>query len=124
MDKLKFGVLVSGLAGVIGCFVPLAPGMGTLWGLHRIDMMQTLLMIGTYAVPFLIAAAATARPPFLRVHALVSIVSFAAALWRLRHDLSGFLQHGGVGAKLMAIAPLAGILFAVAAMVWAPKSPR
>src|SRR5512139_3639464 len=102
MDQLKFGVLLSGLAGVIGCFVPIAPGMGTLWDLHRVDMLQTLLMIGTYAVPFLIAAAATARPPFLRIHGLICIVAFATALFRLRHDLAAFLQHGGVGAKLMA----------------------
>jgi hypothetical protein len=118
MDSLKFGVLLSGVAGLVGCFLPFAPAGQSLWDLHVEQMFVTLLVLGGFALAILVAVIAIARPPILRWQALLAMVGFVVTLGEIRGAL-GQLFKGEIGGKLAASAPIAGILFSILAIAFA-----
>lgn len=124
MDKLKYGVLVSALAGLVGCFLPIMSGLGTFWDLRKVDHVQTLLVMAGYVLPLVVAVLSIVRPPILRIHAILATFGFVWTVTKLRDNIGELVKSGDAGGRLMTIAPIVGFLFAVAAIVWAPKSPR
>ena len=119
MDQLKYGVLLSGLAGLVGCFLPLGAGGPSFWDMHTVDMAETVIVMGAFAAGTLMAILAVLKPPILRYQGLVALVGFAVVLLKLRGLVVDMIKEGGLGAKLIAIAPMAGALFAILTMVFA-----
>jgi hypothetical protein len=124
MDKLKYGVLVSALAGLVGCFLPIMSDLGTFWDLRKVDQVQTLLVMAGYVLPLVVAVLSIVRPPILRIHAILATFGFIWTVTKLRDNIAELVKAGAIGGRLMTIAPMVGLLFAIGALVWAPKSPR
>ena len=118
MDSLKYGVLLSGLAGLVGCFLPFAPAGATLWSLHDKQMVPTVLVLVGFALATLVAVMAIVRAPILRWQALVAMVGFVVTIGELRGTLVDLFK-GEIGGKLASIAPIAGILFSILAVAFA-----
>jgi hypothetical protein len=116
MDNLKYGVVISGLAGLIGCFLPLGDLGVSFWSLRGGSPGDSYAIMLGYLVGFIVPAIAVAKPPMLRWQALVAITAFAFVLIKMRELLETFLVDGGVGAKLMVVAPILGILFSIGSL--------
>ena len=113
MDNLKYGVVISGLAGLIGCFLPLGALGLSFWSLRSGSPGDSYAIMVGYLVGFIVPAIAVAKPPMLRWQALVTTTAFAFVLIKMRELLGTFLVDGNVGAKLMVVAPILGMLFAI-----------
>lgn len=114
MNNIKFGVLASGLIGLIACFLPLASGEGismSWWDLHNVDMVQTMLVMAGFGLGLAMGAMAAAKPPMLRWQAIVALLGFAYVVFKFRGGFLDLITHGAIGAKLMGIAAIAGIVF-------------
>ena len=120
MDGLKYGVLLAAIAGIVGCFLPLGYN-DVFWNV--VDRPDTLMVIGGYAVGAVMVVLAMINPPILRAQALVAAGGFGFVLLRLRDRIGEWITDGAIGAKLMVIAPMVGILFAVLAM-WKAEAAR
>ena len=113
MDNLKYGVLVSGLVGIVACFLPYAPGI-TFWSGSETDMTARLLVLGPFAVGLLMAVIAVVKRPMLRLQSIIAAMAFGFVVFRLRDGFVDLIKNGGIGAKLMAISAVTGILFSIA----------
>jgi hypothetical protein len=125
MDQLKYGVLLSGLAGLVGCFLPLASGGPSLWDVHNADATGTFIVLGCFAVGALMGIIAVLKAPILRWQGLIALIAFVVVIIKMRSGFIDMIKEGGIGAKLIGIAPLAGALFAVLSMAFAaPNTGR
>ena len=116
MNNIKFGVLASGLIGLIACFLPLASGEGmsvSFWDMHNIDMAQTLMVMVGYGAGLAMGAMAVAKAPMQRWQAIVAALGFAFVVFKFRGGFIDLITHGAIGAKLMGIAAIAGLVFSV-----------
>lgn len=116
MNNLKIGVLASGLIGLIACFLPLASGEGmsvSFWDMHNVDMAQTLMVMVGYGAGLAMGAMAMAKPPMQRWQAIVAAVGFGFVLFKFRGGLIDLITHGAIGAKLMGLAAIVGLVCSV-----------
>lgn len=119
MNNAKLGVLIFGAVGLIGCFLPLVSEQGismSLWSMHSLAMGQTLMVMLGFALPLVMGIMAL-KGSMLRWQAIVSIVGFAFVLFKFRGGFIDLLTHGAIGAKLMGIAVIVGIVSAIACIV-------
>lgn len=117
MDNLKFGVVLSGLVGLIACFLPLGALSLSFWDMREQAPANTYMTIAAYAVGFVVPGIALVKPPILRWQAIVSALAFAFVLIKLRGLLGAFFTDGGIGAKLMVVAPLLGLICSILCLV-------
>lgn len=117
MDNLKYGVVLSGLVGLIACFLPLGPGLANLWDMRTHAPVETYTTLIAYAVGFVVPAFAVANPPILRWQAIVAVLAFGFVLIKLRAVLGVFLTEGAVGGKLLVVAPVLGLVFSILCLV-------
>jgi hypothetical protein len=114
VNNIKFGVLASGLIGLIACFLPLASGEGmsiSFWDMHNVDMAQTMMVMAGYGLGLAMGAMAAAKPPMLRWQAIVALLGFAFVVFKFRGGFLDLITHGAIGAKLMGLAAIAGLVF-------------
>ncbi len=115
MNNLKFGVLVCGVAGLIGCFLPMisAEGMSvSLWDAHSAAMGQVLMVMIGFALPIAMGAMA-AKGAMQRWQAIVALVGFAFVVFKFRDGFMDMLTHGAIGAKLMWLGAVVGAVLSV-----------
>lgn len=115
MKNLKFAILGAGILGLISAFLPFisfGEASVSFWEIRVLDSGQVYLTLFGFVLPAIIAAVAIAKGPAARWHGIVAAVGFALALIKLREAF-----QGAIGAKLMFIAALAGIVVAIAATV-------
>jgi hypothetical protein len=112
MSSLKFGVVVCGLLGLIGSFLPLTNDV-TFFETRLFDAANVYIILGGYATALAMGALGVAKG-MERWMALVAIVGFAMIVLRMRTEMIDLLK-AGMGAKLMGIGALAGLVFAVLA---------
>jgi len=124
MDQLKFGVLLSGIAGLVGCFLPIVSGGPSLWDVHTVDMAQVLMVLVPLALASLLGVVAVARPPMLRWQGLVAATCFGFVLFKMRDGLMETIKHGGLGGRLLTIAPIAGLVFSILSLAIAAPAVR
>src|SRR5204863_9707741 len=113
MDNLKFGVVLSGLVGLIACFLPLGAGITSFWSMRVHAPADAWMTLFAYAVGFAVPAFALLKPPILRWQAVVAALAFAFVLIKLRSVMGVFITAGSIGAKLMVVAPVLGLVFSV-----------
>jgi len=113
MDNLKFGVVLSGLVGLIACFLPLGVGVTSFWSMRIHAPADAWMTLFAYAVGFVVPALALLKPPIVRWQALVSALAFAFVLIKLRSVIGVFITDGNIGAKLMVVAPILGLVFSI-----------
>ncbi|MDB4955314.1 MAG: hypothetical protein JWO36_2883 [Myxococcales bacterium] len=121
MDKVKFGVLASGILGIVGCFLPhISDGdfSFTFWGLRDlIGTEHVVMVLGAYAVAALIGLFAVVKPPMYRWQAILSGGALGFVVYKFRGGFSDLITQGPIGAKLMGIAAITGIVFSVLSLV-------
>jgi hypothetical protein len=122
VDQLKYGVLLAGLVGLAGCFLPLGHGE-SLWALRSLSPSSTYLVMSGFAAATVVASLGVARPPLLRVQALIALLGFALVLIKLRSVLDMLLTDASVGGRLLAVAPMVGIAMCGLAMLKAAPAP-
>jgi hypothetical protein len=117
VNNLKFGVLVCGLLGVIGCFLPMVSEAGMSISFFKMrELMgagQVFLVMGGYAAGLVMAALAAAKPPMQRWQGIVAALGFGLVLLKMRGGTIDMITHGAIGAKLMGISAIAGVVFAI-----------
>jgi hypothetical protein len=128
VNQLKFGVLLFGILGLVGVFLPqdsLAGRSITFWDTASThgQGIHVYLVIAAYAVAALIAIVAMASPPMQRWHAVVAFVSFVFVLVKFRYVLPFDIFKQGIGAKLLGVAAFGGALVSGLALL-KPESPR
>jgi hypothetical protein len=141
VNNLKFGLLGLGLLGLIGCFLPMVsegPLSFSFWKLPdllkemgatdtgRSHVIITMAGFGAAALAGLIAVV---KPPMQRWQGVLALIGFALVLVKLRAGImpgSSFLdllKHGAIGAKLMCVAPILGIVVAILSLA-KPETAR
>ena len=118
MNNLKIGVLACGLLGLIGCFLPMVTFGDqsiSLWKLREAPggSGQVFMTMAGYVAALVMGAMAAAKPPMQRWQGIVAIVSFAWVIFKLREGFMKLITDGAIGAKLMGISALAGLVFAI-----------
>ncbi len=114
MQNLKFGVLVCGLLGLVGCFLPMVSGEGmsiSFFDTRKLDAANFFIVAGGYAAALAMGAMGAAKG-MQRWMSIVAIVGFGLIVAKMRGAVIDMLKLG-IGAKLMAIAAIAGLVFAI-----------
>ena len=125
MDQFKYGVFLSAVAGIAGCFLPLATqGDGTLFDMLETEKFGVISVLSAFSLAGLMALLGIFRPPMLRFQGLIALIAFAYVIGKMRGGIIDYIRDGGIGAKLIGIAPLAGALFAILSLAFAAAAPR
>lgn len=115
MDKMKFVVLIAGIVGVIGLFLPFVAMGGqsaSLLDIMGLAAGQVILTELGFILALVLGAMGVAGK-FTRVFAIICTVGLALSTVKL---LDAF-GDGAIGAKLMFIAAVLGLLASIAAIV-------
>lgn len=119
MKNLKIGVLLFGVLGIVGAFLPFV-SMGdqsmSLWDARALDAGQVYLTMGSFAVAAVMGAIAMASS-MQRWQAIVATLAFALAVVKNRSNMDG-----AIGAKLMLVAAAVGLVLAIITIVKPEKA--
>ncbi|MBA3503754.1 MAG: hypothetical protein M4D80_10695 [Myxococcota bacterium] len=110
MQNLKFGVVVCGLLGLVGCFLPMMSGI-SFFDTRNFDAANFYIIAAGYAAAAVMGAMGIAKG-MQRWMSIIAIVGFSVVLLRMRGEVVELLQ-AGIGAKLMGVAALAGLALAI-----------
>jgi hypothetical protein len=117
VNNLKFGVLACGLLGLIGCFLPMISGGGESVSFFKMRELigsgQVFMVMAGYAAALVMGAMAAAKPPMQRWQGIVAIVGMAWVVFKMRDGFMKLITDGAIGAKLMGISAIAGLVFAI-----------
>ena len=121
MKFLKYALLMCGLAGAAGCFLPFIPGETasySFWGLRFLQgNIEVFLVVAAYGATALVGLAAIVHPPMTRFHALLALGGYGWIIYKIRGRIDQELFAKAIGGKLMAVALVAGLLVCLAALV-------
>jgi hypothetical protein len=110
-------VLACGLLGIIGCFLPMVSAGGQSISFFSMKELmgagQVYMVMGGYAAGLAMGAMAAAKPPMLRWQGIVAILGFAFVMFKMRDGFMKLITDGAIGAKLMGISAIAGLVFAI-----------
>ena len=119
MKNLKFGLIVCGVLGVIGAFLPMMK-MGdqsiSLWSIKALVPGQVYLTLAGFIVGIVMGGLAL-KGPLKRWQSIVAAVGFALATLKLRGSFSG-----AIGAKVMVLAAAIGLVVAIVTIVKPEKA--
>lgn len=110
MQNLKFGVVVCGLMGLAGCFLPMVTGV-SLFDTRHFDPTNFYVIAAGYGLAVGVSAIGIAKG-MQRWMSVLAIVGFSLVLLRMRGEVVELLK-AGIGAKLMGTAALAGLALAI-----------
>lgn len=130
MKNVKFAVLGLGVLGLIACFLPFISEHGmsiSFWKLGDLlkemggSKSQIYITMSGFVIAAVMGGMAAAKPPMQRWQGIVAAIGFAFVLFKLRGGMglgkdSGYmdiLKHGAIGAKLMCLVPIAGIIASI-----------
>jgi hypothetical protein len=117
VNNLKFGVLACGLLGIIGCFLPMVSAGGQSISFFSMKELigsgQVFMVMGGYAAGLAMGAMAAAKPPMQRWQGIVAILGFGFVMFKMRDGFMKLITDGAIGAKLMGISAIAGLVFAI-----------
>lgn len=124
MQNLKFGVLVCGLLGLIGCFLPMVSEGGMSISFFKLREFpgaasHVYIVMAGFAVAAAMGGLAVAKG-MQRWMSIVALVAFGLVLFKFRAGI-GMGEGGGlfgvfkgaIGAKLMGIGMFAGVVFSI-----------
>lgn len=103
---MKRAFAIFGLLGLVGCFLPLVPGL-SLFDMRAFDGFGVYLMIAAFAVPMVLGLA-TKLPAAAKAGA---VGCFAyVLLYKMGFDVLDIVIHGSIGGKMMGVAAVGGLL--------------
>ena len=110
MQNLKFGVVLCGVIGLVGCFLPLSHGV-SFFGTRAFDAANVYIIMIGFAAALGMGALGVVQG-MQRWMAIIAIVGFSMIVMRMRGDIIELFKLG-VGAKLIAAGALAGLVLAI-----------
>ncbi|MBW8773245.1 MAG: hypothetical protein JF590_08160 [Gemmatimonadetes bacterium] len=117
MKNIKFAVLACGVLGLIGFFLPMvsAEGMSfSFWDAHKApDGVQVYLVMAGYALAAVMGAMGAAKG-MKRPQGIAAAVGFGFVIFKFRGGFMDLIK-AAIGAKLMFVAALVGVVVAVIA---------
>ncbi len=103
---MKRAFAIFGLLGLVGCFLPLAAGI-SLFDVRAFDAAGVYLVMAAFAVPMFLGLAGK-LPAAAKVGA---VGCFAYLLfYKFGFDTFDLVVHGAIGAKLMGVAAVGGLV--------------
>lgn len=114
LQNMKLGVVVCGLLGLVGCFLPMVEGV-SFFDTRAFDASNAYIVMGGFATAMVMGALGIAKG-MARWISIIAIVGFGVVVLRMRGELVEMMK-AGVGAKLMGIAAMAGLVFAILSTV-------
>jgi hypothetical protein len=118
VKNIKFAVLACGLLGLIACFLPMISMEGmsiSFWDAHKApDGVQVYLVMAGYALAAAMGAMGAAKG-LKRPQAIAALVGFAFVVFKFRGGFFDLLK-AAIGAKLMFVAAVAGVVVAALAI--------
>ena len=124
MKQIKFALLGAGLLGVIAVFalpfVSMGPISLTLWKLRAADAGEVYLRLFGFLAGAVAGGLAVASKQLLRWQAIVGVAGFGLAFLKVRDALTA--DGSGIGAKLMFVAALIGVIASIVALVKPEKA--
>jgi hypothetical protein len=120
MKNLKYGILGLGVLGLLGCFLPFV-SFGdmsfSLFAARKGDAANTFMVMGAFAAAAVMGGMALSKP-LLKWQAGVAAAGFGLVLLKLRAAITHVFSQGfGIGAKLIIVAAIAGLVVSILAAV-------
>lgn len=115
MKQAKFGVLGAGVLGIIGAFLPFVSfgdASISLWDVRSFDSGQVYITMGGFLIAAIVGGVALAKGALPKQLAGTAVAGFALSAFKLRDAFKG-----AIGAKLMLLAAIVGLVFAILAIV-------
>lgn len=114
MQNMKLGVVVCGVIGLVGCFLPMVSGV-SFFDMRAIAPAHVFVTMGGFATALVMGALGIAKG-MARWISVIAIVGFGVVVLKMRGEVLDMLK-AGIGAKLMGIAAYAGLVFAILSTV-------
>jgi len=109
---MKRYLLLFGLLGLVGCFLPLVGGTSlTLFDVRQLQGRAWLVVVA-FLVPALVAWRGNSASTVL-----AGIVGFGYLGWRLGPRAVDLVLHGGIGGKLIGVAIIGGVIATIGAFL-------
>jgi hypothetical protein len=126
VGKLKYVVLLCGVAGLVGCFLPQLSSEGvtlSFWEMRPFYGLWSIVafVLGGYGLAAAMGLVATISPPLLRWQALVAFIGFAIVLYKLHNEAMDMVKTQSYGARIMIGAAVVGLLASAAGVIF--RSP-
>lgn len=120
MQNLKFGVLVCGLLGAIGVFLPMVSEGGfsmSLWDARQAPGggAQVFMVLLSFVAAAAMGGMGVAKG-LQRWMSIVATIAFAFVLFKFRDGLFDLFK-GAIGAKLMGVGAWGGLIVSVLTIV-------
>jgi hypothetical protein len=116
MKQIKFAILGAGILGIIAVFLPfisMGPLSVSLWKARQFgESGQVYLTMGGFAIGAVMGVLAVTGKRLVRWQAIVATIGFVLAFIKVRQGLT--LEGGAIGAKLLFISALLGLIAAIA----------
>ncbi len=103
---MKRGFALFALIGLLGCFLPLLPGL-SLFELRQVDAIEVYLMLAGFTVPLILALGDKMTPGT----STIVVVCFGYVLWTFGiGGIWDLLVHSSLGGKAIAIGAIGGLV--------------
>ena len=113
MNNVKFGIVAAGGLGILAAFLPFV-SMGdqtmSLFGMRSLVAGQVYLTLGCFVVALVVGLLALKKAA--RWHGIVATLAFGLGVLKNRGNM-----EGAIGAKLLLIAALLGLVASVIVLV-------
>src|SRR5262245_38624718 len=107
---MKRSILTFALIGLVGCFLPLIPGV-SWFDMRHFDAGWTVwLVLAAFAIPAFIAASVDESD---RVTAIVATACFGYLIYKFRTGVVDLVVHGSLGGIMMGVAIVGGLASAL-----------
>ncbi len=107
---MKRAFAIFGLVGLVGCFLPLVPGI-SLFDVRAFDAMSVYLVMAAFAVPMLLGL--SAKLPAAAKAGAVGCFAYLL-FYKFGFDTFDLVIHGSIGAKAIGIAAVGGLVSSLA----------
>ncbi|HPH67132.1 MAG TPA: hypothetical protein PLF40_15365 [Kofleriaceae bacterium] len=118
MKNLKYGILGLGVLGLLACFLPFV-SFGdqsmSFFGMRKAVAGQVYITMAGFILAAVMGGMGLKQ--LLKWQAGAAAAGFAFVLFKLRDGITDLLKHGAIGAKLMVVAAVAGLVVSILAAV-------
>jgi len=104
---MKRSIAVFGLIGLVGCFLPLVPGL-SFFELRHLEWMPIVLMTAAFLIPMLAGVSGSNASA-----ALTGLIGFGYVAFKFGTGLWDLAIHAEIGGKMMAVAAVGGLVSSV-----------
>ncbi len=113
--SLKIALVVTGIVGLVACFLPLVEVAGksvSFWDFHEQQLFNTLIVIAGYGLGAAMGGMSLAKPPIQSWQSQLALAGFALAGIKFVRSFWDALSNLAVGGMLMLGCAVVGLIAA------------